>query len=178
MQNTIILQIVNKFIGLMPLTRFYRIKAALLRLSGIECSLSCRIVSSVKIVVLNLEIGEKTFIGHQVLITGNSKYKIKIGNNVDIAPRVSILSGTHIIDMLGENSAGVGFGGNVIIENGVWIGANSTILPGVKIGKKAVIGAGSVVTKNIPPYCIAVGNPCRVVKKWNSKTQIFDKITE
>ena len=57
--------------------------------------------------------------------------------------------------------------GDVVIKDGVWIGQNVCILPGVTIGEKAIVGAGSVVTKSIPDYCIAVGNPARVIKKYN-----------
>ena len=51
------------------------------------------------------------------------------------------------------------------MEEDVWVGGNVTIMPGVKIGKGAIIGGGSVVTKDIPPYSLAVGNPCRVVRQ-------------
>jgi maltose O-acetyltransferase len=176
MGRTIILQIVNIFFNLLPLTSCYKLKAILLKLAGIECDSSARIVSTAKFICINTSIGKDTFIGHQVLITGSNKYAILIGDNVDLAPRVCILSGGHRIDMLGKHSAGEGSGGNVIIEDGVWIGANSTILPGVKIGTKAVIGAGSVVTKDIPPYSIAVGNPCKVIKKWNLDNKFFERV--
>ena len=176
MGKTIILQIVNLIFGFLPLTRWYRFKARLLRFAGMNCNPSARIISSAKIVALNVSIGEDTFIGHQVLISGNDQYKIQIGNNVDLAPRVCIISGSHEIDMVGEHSAGRGTGGNVIIEDGAWIGANSIILPGVIIGKKAIIGAGSVVNKNIPPYCIALGNPCKPVKLWNAELGVFEPI--
>lgn len=76
--------------------------------------------------------------------------------------------------MIGKNSAGPESGGDVIIEDGVWIGANSTILPGVRIGEKSVIGAGSVVLKDIPPFCIAFGNPCKPIKQWNAKSGLFE----
>jgi maltose O-acetyltransferase len=112
-----------------------------------------------------LSIGADTWIGHDVLIAG-SYAAIEIGAHVDIAPRVTILSGTHEIDMLGPHSAGRGSCLPIIIEDGVWIGGASLVLPGVRIGKKAVIGAGSVVTKDIPAYCIAVGDPCRPVRQW------------
>ena len=57
--------------------------------------------------------------------------------------------------------------GDVIVEEDVWIGMNVTLLPGVTIGRGAIIGAASVVTKSIPPYAIAVGNPAKVIKfKW------------
>ncbi len=55
--------------------------------------------------------------------------------------------------------------GDTIVGNDVWIGQNVTVMPGVHIGDGAIIGANSVVAKDIPPYTIAVGNPCRVIKK-------------
>ncbi|MFD0793902.1 acyltransferase [Mucilaginibacter litoreus] len=58
----------------------------------------------------------------------------------------------------------------------VWIGANSVVTAGVTIGKHAVIGAGSVVTKDIPEYCVAVGNPAKVIKKYNHETGNWDKV--
>ena len=150
----------------------------MLRLSGVKCDPTARIVASAKIIYLNVTIGHDTFIGHQVLISGSDKHNIYIGKNVDIAPRVCILSGSHVIDMIGSHSAGEGSGGDVIIEDGVWVGANSTILPGVTIGEKAIIGAGSLVNKDIPPYCIAVGNPCKPIKKWNNQSKIFNAINQ
>jgi maltose O-acetyltransferase len=178
MGKTIKLQLVNLLFNLLPVTRWYRIKARLLKFSGINCSPSSRIVSSARIVTLNVTIGNDTFIGHQVLITGSDTYTIHIGNNVDIAPRVCIISGSHQIDMLGDHTAGIGSGGDVIIEDGVWVGANSTILPGVRIGRKSVIGAGSLVVRNIPPFCIAIGNPCKPIKFWNSKLEIYEPISK
>ncbi|WP_325051010.1 acyltransferase [Legionella adelaidensis] len=53
----------------------------------------------------------------------------------------------------------------ITLKKGCWIGANAIILPGVSIGENAVVGAGSVVTKNIPAYCVAVGSPAKVIKK-------------
>ena len=55
--------------------------------------------------------------------------------------------------------------GDTVVENDVWIGQNVTILPGVHIGSGAIIGANSVVSKDVPPYCIAAGNPARIVRK-------------
>lgn len=64
----------------------------------------------------------------------------------------------------------------VIIEDDVHIGANSVVTAGVTIGTRTQIGAGSVVTKNIPPYSIAVGNPCRVIKRFNTETKQWERI--
>lgn len=171
--RSILLAFSNIVFDFMPLTRWYKIRAVMLRLSGIKCSLSARIVSSARIVTKNVIIGEDTFIGHQVFISGSDRGIIKIGNNVDLAPRVCILSGSHEIDMVGKHSAGNGCGSDVIIEDGVWVCANATILPGVRIGEKLVIGAASVVTKDIPSYCIAVGNPCKPTKVWDHNLRAF-----
>ena len=64
----------------------------------------------------------------------------------------------------------------ITIADDVWIGANCVITAGVTIGKHAVIGAGSVVTKDIPPFSVAVGNPARVIKKYNSETNSWEKV--
>ncbi|WP_405373425.1 DapH/DapD/GlmU-related protein [Pseudobutyrivibrio sp.] len=64
----------------------------------------------------------------------------------------------------------------VSIGEGSWIGEMVCILPGVHIGKKCIIGAGSVVTKSIPDYSIAVGNPAKVIKKYNFKTHNWEKV--
>jgi len=65
----------------------------------------------------------------------------------------------------------------ITLEDEVWIGANSVVVAGVTIGKHSVIAAGSVVTKNIPPYSVAVGNPARVIKQYNPKTGIWERVT-
>lgn len=174
--KTVVLQLVNLFFSLTPLTRWYGMRARLLRFAGVNCHPSARIVASCRIVTVNVTIGEDTFIGHQTLISGNETGKISIGNNVDIAPRVVILSGTHEIDMKGAHSAGEGKGASIWIHDGVWIGANSTITPGVTIGRKSIVGAGSVVVSDIPAFCVAVGNPCRPVKRWSPETNSFEKI--
>lgn len=103
--------------------------------------------------------------------------KITIGNNVLIAPDVRIYTATHPIELnerltptettRGTEYTRHTFALPVTIEDGCWIGGGVIILPGVRIGKGSVIGAGSVVTKNIPANSLAVGNPCKVVRKIN-----------
>ena len=62
------------------------------------------------------------------------------------------------------------------IENNVWIGAHSVVLPGVQIGNHSVIGAGSIITKDIPPYSVAVGNPARIVKRYDMDLKEWVKV--
>ncbi|EGQ9054321.1 hypothetical protein GEN90_19755 [Vibrio parahaemolyticus] len=89
---------------------------------------------------------------------------IYIGNSVMIGPNVTIATAGHPIepDLRREVAQ---FNIPVHIEDNVWIGANSVVLPGVTIGENSVIGAGSVVTKDIPSNVVAVGNPCRVLRE-------------
>jgi len=153
-------------INLFPPTRFYKTKAFLLRLSGINIHSSARIVSSVKIWGSDIHIGSDTFIGHGVLVT-NGDATISIGANVDIAPNVTIVSGTHKITPWESRTAGIGYAKNIIIEDGVWIGVGAIVTGGVCIGKNALIGAGALILSDIPAGAIAVGIPARVVKQWD-----------
>lgn len=91
---------------------------------------------------------------------------IFVGNNVLFGPNVTVSAGTHPIHPeLRRKQAQYNL--SIYIGNNVWIGANSVILPGVHIEENSVIGAGSVVTKDIPANVIAVGNPCKVLRKIN-----------
>lgn len=87
-----------------------------------------------------------------------------IGDNVMLAPNVSIYTAGHPLHPDSRNS-GYEYGISITIGNNVWIGGNAVINPGVKIGNNVVIGAGSVVTKDIPDNMIAAGNPCRVIRE-------------
>ncbi len=102
---------------------------------------------------------------------------ITIGDDVLVASDVFIINYNHGLSPLTQsylnNSLEVS---EVVIGNGVWIGNNVIVLPGVHIGDKSIIGAGSVVTKDIPPYSIAIGNPAKVVKMYNFETQQWVKI--
>lgn len=88
---------------------------------------------------------------------------IYIGDNTLIGPNVTIATANHPIDP-GPRSLAYQYVADVHIKENVWLGANVVIVPGVTIGKNSVIGAGSVVTKDIPENVVAVGNPCRVIR--------------
>lgn len=90
---------------------------------------------------------------------------ITIGNDVFIGPKVNLITINH--DVNPDNRSAT-YGKRIVIEDKVWIGINATILPGVKIGYGAIIGAGSVVTKDVEPMTIVAGNPARFIKKIES----------
>ena len=89
---------------------------------------------------------------------------ISIGNNVSFGPSVSIFAATHQTDVQTRHD-GIGYGGSVTIGDDCWIGGNTTILPYVTIGRGCMIGAGSVVTRDVPEFSLAMGVPARVVRK-------------
>ena len=88
-----------------------------------------------------------------------------MGNNVLMAPGVTIISANHDMTEFDKHVKAE----PITIGDNVWIGANAIILPGVKIGSNTVIGAGSVVTKDIPNNSIAAGVPCKVIRKNQTK---------
>lgn len=110
----------------------------------------------------HISIGDGTFINHNCVILDEAR--VIIGKNVRIAPNVGIYTVNHVKDP-GRRKDGYEYTKTITIEDNVWIGGSSAVLPGVTIGKNSIIGAGSVVNKDIPRNVIAVGNPCKVIKK-------------
>jgi maltose O-acetyltransferase len=157
-----LLWLTRLILGALPSTRFFPLKCKLLSISGVDIQPTARLCSSLRILTSGrLVIGADTFIGHEVLISGGDS-SIIVGNYCDIAPRVTIVSGGHEVAGTGLRAAGPGNSKPIVIEDGVWIGAGSIILGGVRIGQHSVIGAGSVVVRDIPPYSVAFGSPCQV----------------
>lgn len=110
----------------------------------------------------NIEIGDSFFANYNLTILDVGK--VTIGNHVFIAPNVSIYTAGHPLHPNSRES-GYEYGIPVTIKDHVWIGGNVVILPGVTIGSNVTIGAGSVVTKDIPDWSVAAGNPCKVIRK-------------
>lgn len=110
----------------------------------------------------HIEIGEKTFISFNVSMIDVGK--IKIGSHVLIGPGTGIFTAIHPTDP-DIRATGVQGAEPIIIEDKVWIGGNVTILPGIRIGEGSIIGAGSVVTKDIPSMSVVGGNPARIIRK-------------
>ena len=126
--------------------------------------------SSTKIYIeppFHCDYGFNIYAGMQVYFNVNcvilDAMKVTIGNSVFFGPNVHIYTATHPTNSVERRK--IQFAKPVIIGNDCWIGGNSIILPGVTIGNGVTIGAGSVVSKNIPDNCIAVGNPARVIRE-------------
>ena len=123
-----------------------------------------------------VSIGDGCYIGYRFTILAGGD--VIVGNNVLIASDVGVFSENHGMDPLIDDSYMHQslICEDVYIGEGCWIGESVKILPGVKIGERSIIGAGSVVTRAIPAYCIAAGNPARVVKTFNQDTKEWEKV--
>ena len=118
-------------------------------------------------------IGDNSRIGMGNVIIG----PVTIGNNVILAQNV-VMSGlnhkyTNIdipIYLQGETVA------TITIDDDCWIGANVVITAGVTVGKHSVVAGGAVITKDVPPFCVVVGNPARIVKRYNFETKIWESV--
>ncbi|MCI9022391.1 MAG: sugar O-acetyltransferase [Eubacterium sp.] len=109
----------------------------------------------------NIEAGKHLFVNYNCTILDVAK--VKIGDNCLLAPNVAIYTAGHPVHP-DTRASMYEYGKEVTIGDNVWIGGNAVICPGVHIGNNVVIGAGSVVTKDIPDWAIAAGNPCKVIR--------------
>lgn len=110
----------------------------------------------------NIRVGRRFFANFNFTVLDEAP--VTVGDDCFIGPNVSIYTACHSTDPVERNSRRE-WAKPVTIGDNVWIGGSVTILPGVTIGSNVTIGAGSVVVKDIPDGCVAVGNPCRVVKR-------------
>lgn len=120
----------------------------------------------------DVTIGDNTRIGIGCVIIG----PVSIGNDIRLAQHV-VVSGlnhgyTNISEPIWKQKVTTKA---IVIEDESWIGANSVIVSGVTIGKHSIVAAGSVVTKNVPPYCVVAGNPARIIKKYDSLLETWIK---
>ena len=118
-------------------------------------------------------IGDRTRIGMSNVLIG----PIEIGNDVMFAQNI-VLSGLNHgyedINVVPHDQKCTT--STIVIEDEVWLGANVVVVAGVRIGKHSVVAAGAVVTKEIPPYSVAVGNPARVIKQYNKETNKWERV--
>lgn len=143
------------------------VKAAFLRLNGAH--IGARVVFYPGVFIApgcGLTLKDDVNVSLDVVI--HTSGGVEIGERVLIGYRTSIYSANHAIPAGQRRIFGAGsIERPVVIENDVWLGANVIVLPGVRIGEGAVIGAGSVVTRNIPRMTVAAGNPARVIRERN-----------
>ncbi|GMN04737.1 sugar O-acetyltransferase [Croceitalea sp. MTPC5] len=109
----------------------------------------------------NIHLGKRVFFNFNCVVLDVTP--VTIGDRTMFGPNVQIFTATHPIEAVARAS-GKELGKPITIGQDVWVGGNVTICPGVSIGSRSVIGAGSVVTRNIPEDVFAAGNPCRVIK--------------
>ena len=119
-------------------------------------------------------IGSRSIIGIGNVVIG----PVEIGNNVIFAQHVGILAMNHgysdVTIPIRDQKCTASL---IRIEDNCWIGTNAIVVSGVTIGRHSVVAAGSVVTKDIPPYSIAAGNPARVIRRYNEPTGTWDRVT-
>jgi maltose O-acetyltransferase len=161
------------FQHLPPTNIYYPFRLVLRKLrSGVcalfihECGKNVNIEKGAKIGRGNkLSIGDRSGIGVNCLACG----KIRIGSDVLMGPEVIILTVNHRFEAADKTIREQGSmpEEEVVISNDVWIGARAIILPGVHIGKGAIVGAGAVVTKDVPEFGIVAGNPARLIRYRN-----------
>lgn len=109
----------------------------------------------------NVSLGKKVYFNYNCVVLDVTP--VRIGDHVLFGPGVQIYAASHPLDA-SIRREGPEFGKAIVIGNDVWIGGGSIICPGVSIGDRSVIGAGSVVTKDIPADVLAVGNPCKIAR--------------
>lgn len=109
----------------------------------------------------NIQVGENFYSNHNLVILDPAP--VVFGDNVFIGPNCSFYTAEHPLDVKQRNE-GLEYALPISVGNNVWLGGNVVVLAGVTIGDNTVIGAGSVVTKDIPANVVAVGNPCKVLK--------------
>ena len=112
----------------------------------------------------NMIVGERVFFNFNCIVLDVAP--VTIGSRTMFGPNVQVYTATHPLNHV-ERSSGLEYAKPIVIGEDVWIGGSAVICPGVTIGNRSVIGAGSVVTKDIPADVFAAGNPCKVIKGLN-----------
>jgi maltose O-acetyltransferase len=110
----------------------------------------------------NIHIGDRVFFNFNCVVLDPAE--VRIGNDVFFGPAVQIYTATHPTDWR-IRRRGLEFARPITIESDVWIGGGAIIGPGVRIGERSVIGAGSVVTRDVPPGVVVAGSPARVLRE-------------
>ena len=114
----------------------------------------------------NIKVGHNVFFNFNCVVLDVAQ--VMIGSRTLLGPNVQVYTATHPINHK-ERASGLEYAKPIFIGDDVWIGGSAVICPGVRIGDRSVIGAGSVVTKDIPADVFAAGNPCKVIRPLDTK---------
>lgn len=146
----------------------FSVRFWLLQLKGFMC-FGRRVGVLGDFIVVNpqrVSVGRDLGINHGVFILGHTG--IEIGDGVVLSARCMLLDGGLDVTKFIDQEFPAHVGGAIKIGNGVWVGAGAIILPGVTIGEKAIVGAGSVVTKDVPDFAVVAGNPACIRRMLNA----------
>lgn len=160
-RRSIIIKFINRFLcG----THFFNLKRSLLRLAGIKCGENTKVVGPIILGnVSNVSFGNDVWVGTNFIVHGNGT--VNIEDFCDIAPEVSILTGSHEISSNQNHRAGEGISYNVNIGKGCWIGSRVTIMGNSQIGDGCVVAALSFVNKSVDSNTLWAGIPAKFVRK-------------
>jgi maltose O-acetyltransferase len=150
----------------LPRLTFPRLRASLYRAAGVEVGPGTLILGPLYLgghtgAIGRLHIGARCMLNTPLFIDLNDH--VRLGDGVNIGHHTTLITSGHLVGSA-DRRAGLLTTAPITIEDGVWLGARVTVLPGVTIGRGAVIGAGALVTKDIPPNTLAGGVPARVIK--------------
>ena len=158
--------IVNLLMDILPNSGAQRLKAKLYRWTGVKVGQGVEFFQGIKVQgVGELEIGDRAFIGHEVLFMLNEGSRIIIEPSAVVSSRCTVMTGFHPISPNGDRIISREGTTSVIhIGRGAAVLAGSMILPGVKVGEKSMVAAGAVVNKDVAPYTLVGGCPARFIK--------------
>lgn len=160
-------QVLAKISETLPDSGFSRLRTAMLRRAGVKIGERSLIQGQLRVTGKGNPC-ELLTIGEFTLVTGGLHVDlgapVRIGDHVRIGHDVSLLTINHLVGT-GSLRAGTSYFAEIVIEDGSWLASRCTVLPGVTIGAGAIVAAGSVVTRNVPPHTLVAGVPARVVRE-------------
>ncbi len=160
---------INSLLFLLPLTRFFKLKAYFLRWLGIQVGKDSSITGDIKLYGRGeLSIGADSWLGIGCKFYIPVGVCVTIGDQCDIAPEVKFVCGSHRIGTA-QRRAGEGFADDIVVGSGSWIGVGATLLPGVHLGQGSLVAAGAVVTQgHYPGHALLAGVPAKVIKIYSA----------
>lgn len=165
MKTVIFRGVANWLLALLPVSRFYAVKRQFLNHAGVRVADGGLVNGGTRFLGRGrVTVGKKTWVGPNCRFYTHSDASISIGDQCDIAPEVSFVTGSHEFGS-SERRAGTGYAKPIYVGNGCWIGARVTIIGGVHIGDGSVIAAGAVVTKDVPKNSLVGGVPARLIRR-------------